>query len=88
MSQVEILDLTKISHTFPVLPMDLIKRDNLVDTLETMFEGEVDVIIVEGLEGIGKTTLLAEFCQRHPYNAFPLFIRPSSKWNYDPGLIK
>jgi len=65
----------------------LVERDNILDTLEMMFE-ETELISVEGDEGIGKTTLLAQFAIRHNTDSISAFIKPSNKWGYDPDIIR
>ena len=88
MSKTEVMDLTTVCQSFPRLVHPQIERDNILDTIDMMFAGEAQVIVVEGPEGIGKTTLLAQFARRHPKNAISLFIKPTSHWAYDPGILK
>jgi ATP/maltotriose-dependent transcriptional regulator MalT len=45
---------------FPEPPDRLIERDNVLDTLERTFEAGSQLVTVEGPEGIGKSTLLAD----------------------------
>lgn len=83
----ELMDLTKVAKTLPSLGKPSIKRENMVMTLIEMLETEAEVVIVEGQDGIGKTTLLAQFFQEKPDHTFGLFIRPSSRWAYDSGML-
>lgn len=82
----EIMDLTKVCSTFPQLGKPNIQRENMIMTIEEMLSNN-DVVIVEGVDGIGKTTLLAQFANQFPEQTFCLFIRPSSRWAYDSGMI-
>jgi hypothetical protein len=82
-----IVDLTKISTDFPELKEPQILRDNLIDTLDDMLES-LDLVIVEGKEGIGKTTLLAQFAKRHESQAISIFISPTSCYTYDLANIR
>jgi hypothetical protein len=58
-SMPEVMDLTLVCHSFPRLPELLIPRDNLLNTVERMFGGEIELVMIEGGEGLGKTTLFA-----------------------------
>jgi len=83
----EVMDLTKIATTFPQLGDKCIRRDNMSMTLVDMLQAEAEVVIVEGPDGIGKTTLLAQFVQEHNQHAFGLFVRSSSRWAYDSAMV-
>ena len=48
--------------TFPPLPDQEIHRDQHLETLIRVFSGPVDLLVLEGAEGTGKTTLLSQFC--------------------------
>jgi thymidylate kinase len=41
--------------------------------MDTMLEGQIQAVVLEGEEGIGKTTLAAQFVESHPNRAFCLF---------------
>lgn len=83
-----IVDLTHISQSFPA-PLDHdVPRENVWNTVDTLFKGGWEVVFIEGSEGIGKTTLLAQLARRHPYNTFSLFIRPVSRFTYDPSNLR
>lgn len=83
----EIMDLTKVASTFPQLNVPNIRRENMVTTIAEMLKSETEVVIVEGPDGIGKTTLLAQFAQEFPHNTFGLFVRSSSRWAYDSTML-
>lgn len=83
----EVVDLTKVSNTFPQLGDRCILRENMSMTLVDMLQAEAEVVIVEGRDGIGKTTLLAQFVQEHNYHAFGIFVRSSSRWAYDSSMV-
>ena len=88
MAKAEIMDLTAACQSFPEIPVPQIRRDNILDTIDMIFEGNTELIVVEGVEGIGKTTLLAQFAMRHPNHALSLFIKPTSRFAYDPGILR
>ena len=87
-SNLEVMNLTLVCQSFPRLREPLIPRDNILDTIERMFEGEIELVAVEGDEGMGKTTLLAQFSWRHPNHIFSVFLRPASKLGYDPTSVR
>lgn len=86
MSVVEIMDLTQVSRNFPAYDTSVIERENIINTLDVIFEG-TDVIILEGLEGIGKTTFLANFARHRPHEVVSLFINSASRWAYHPDFV-
>ena len=74
MSEVEVMDLTVVCRSFPVSPHPEIHREHFLDTIDKIFEGDTILVVVEGVDGIGKTTLLAQYAKRHPNHALSLFI--------------
>ncbi len=84
----QVIDLTTICNSFPEIPNPLIPRDNILSTFDTIFAGDTQLLIVEGEEEVGKTTLLAQFAIKHRFEAFSLFIKPTSKWAYDPESLR
>ncbi|MBI1924586.1 ATP-binding protein [Candidatus Poribacteria bacterium] len=88
MSKVEVMDLTVVCRSFPESPAPEIHREHLLDTIDKIFEGNTHLIVVEGAEGIGKTTLLAQYAKRHPDHVLSLFIKPTSRLAYDPEYLR
>jgi hypothetical protein len=88
MTKGEVMDLTVVCQSFPELPEPLISRENFLDTIDRIFESSGELTVTEGEEGIGKTILLAQFAKRHPDHALSLFIRPTSRWGYDPEILR
>jgi hypothetical protein len=87
-SKLEVMHLTLVCQSFPRLPEPLIPRDNLLNTIERMFAGEIELVMIEGDEGLGKTTLLAQFAWQHPDHTFSVFIKAASKFGYDPATVR
>jgi hypothetical protein len=85
-----IVDTMLFCSSFPEKPPREIARENVLHTFSTIFDGETQMLIVEGpekLEGIGKTTVLAQFARRNHRRTISIFIRPTSWFAYDPGII-
>lgn len=82
------MNLTTICRSFPESPNLEIRREHLLDTIDKIFEGGTHLIVIEGVEGIGKTTLLAQYAKRYPHHALSLFIKPSSRLAYAPEYLK
>ena len=76
----QIIDTTTFCSTFPEVFGAEVWRDNVLHLIDKTFEGETQLLIVEGLptgkrsgrdtiaegrEGIGKTVLLAQFARRN-----------------------
>ena len=88
MSKVEVMDLTVVCRSFPVSPHPEIHREHFLDTIDKIFEGDTLLVVVEGVDGIGKTTFLAQYAKRHPNHALSLFIKPTSRLAYDPEYLR
>ncbi|MBA2679576.1 MAG: ATP-binding protein, partial [Ktedonobacteraceae bacterium] len=88
LSKTDVMNLINACQSFPRLLEPQIERENILEAIDMTFAGEAQVLIIEGPEGIGKTTLLAQFAKKHPNNAISLFIKPTSHWAYDPELLK
>jgi hypothetical protein len=87
MTGFSVIDPQVLHGTFPEPPQPEIRRDNILDTLDRIFEAGTHVVSVEGIEGIGKTTLLAQFALRHLQHCLVLFIRPTSRLAYAPEYL-
>jgi len=75
-------------QSLPPLPESNIPRDNLLDTIERMFRSDINVVVIEGEEGIGKTTLMSQFSNRHGNDSISVFIRPTSRFAYEMSTIR
>jgi len=82
----EVMDLTLISQNFPVVDDRTISRENILDTIRILFS-ENHLVVLEGADGIGKTTLLAQFVKEFSHEAFSLFVSYTSRWAYDPQVL-
>src|SRR4051812_45442952 len=87
MNDIQIVDATTLCQSFPAIKPPVIPRDHILETLEMALGGDLNAISLEGPEGIGKTTTLALFAKRHYNDALSVFIRPSSRWAYDPSVL-
>jgi hypothetical protein len=86
-NQIEIMDTTKICNNFPLQPKQEVIRESFLDTIETLFEKH-SIVFIEGQEGIGKTTLIAQYAKRHPQNTISIFISPATRSSYDLDMIR
>lgn len=73
-------------QTLPPPPANEIIRSNLIDGLLYQID-QNDVLIVNGLPQVGKTTFLAQFHRRHVHNCISIFIRGTSALGYDYEFI-
>lgn len=87
MASFEVMDLVAACQSFPLVPQAEVKRDNLIETLETMLEGDCKVVFIEGREGIGKTALASQFSRQHNHRSFSLFVNGASRWTRDCGVL-
>ena len=74
--------------TFPEYPHNEVLRENLLETFERMFAGDKHVVAVDGPEGIGKTTLLAQFSRINTPFVLCHFVRADNRLTYDPVYFK
>ncbi len=80
------LDLTSAAGTFPCLNEPIVDRSNFIATVERLFEA-TSVVVVEGSEGDGRTTFLAQFAQATRDAAVSVFLSPFSHWSYRPEFV-
>lgn len=73
---------------FPELPLNLIERPHLLQTIVEVLNGETPVLFLEGSEGDGATTTLAQFCCAYPSQSFSLFIKPASRFAYSLEYLR
>jgi hypothetical protein len=88
MTQAVILTPISVCQTWPATPDVTIKRENILDAIETQLGGDTHILVVEGPEEAGKTTSLAQFAKRHEDRCLALFVSPSSRWAYDPNQMR
>jgi hypothetical protein len=85
----QIDDLTTRCLTFPVLHEPTIERENILGQIDRWFlNDKVQLVTFDGEEGMGKTTLLAQFCLRHPKHCLSLFIGPSGSHASSPEYLR
>ena len=88
MNKPTIINLPVLSASFPILEEPQVPRENLLDTIERIFFANIDLVILEGEDGAGKTNLLAQFATRHPDNTVSIFLASASRWALDPGIVR
>lgn len=84
----QIMDIVATCGSFPESPKLEIPRDSSIDAIEDMFKNGVQVVVVEGEDGVGKTTLLSQFARRYPNHTFSLFIISTSQLGYHPDTLR
>jgi hypothetical protein len=55
--------------------------------IKSMLDGPTDIVVVEGGEGFGKTTLVAEFARSEPNRTFSLFVTDLSTLARSPEYL-
>lgn len=83
----ELVDTTSICSTFPERPDPEVSRENMITTLGGLLKSATEVIVVEGEEGIGKTTLLSQFARTHNHETFGAFVTDSSRYAWDSTML-
>ncbi|MBZ5562259.1 MAG: hypothetical protein LAP13_07540 [Acidobacteriia bacterium] len=82
-----VVDTTSICANFPLCEGKQIQRDNFIYTFEQILSTQIQVLILEGREDIGKTTVLAQFAKRHGNEAVSVFMRAANRFSYDPAVL-
>ena len=62
-------------------------RGNLITTINSLF-AKYDIVLLEGEDGIGRTTIARDFVESHKSRVISAFIRPATRWGYDPGALQ
>jgi len=83
-----ISNVIDISQTIPKLIEDPIPRNNLIQTIDMLFNKGIDVVALEGDEGCGKTVTLRQFCEKYPNNTISLFVGNTNSLSYDPANMR
>lgn len=78
----EIVENWNFGLDFPELPANLIERPHLLRTMVEALSSEAPILFLEGDEGDGATTTLAQFCHSYSHQTFSLFIKPASRITY------
>lgn len=83
-----IVDITDVCASVPFLPPNLVSRENILNSIERIFDQGLEIVCVEGDENYGKTTLLFLVAKRYPNRSAYLYIRPVSSYAYHPTAIR
>jgi len=83
-----VYDVSRVCTAFPDLPSPVVQRENLLDTIDYQFNSGAGIVVVEGPEGSGRTTLVTQFALRHPQRTVGLFLRGTAKWAYDLSVLQ
>ncbi len=83
-----VIDLPTLSANLPPAPAPELARENVVNSLGSLLNEGVYVAAVEGPEGVGKTTVLAQFVRRHANNAVSVFVSSANRLSFDADLIR
>lgn len=61
-----------LCNTYPTLPEKVLSRDKYINLIDNQFENH-KILCIEGQEGVGITTLIALFAQRHAESCVSYF---------------
>jgi hypothetical protein len=85
---VELTDAQSFSPGFPKAVRHEVLREHLLLTVEKMLLGGLSAVLIEGEEGLGATTLLAQFSRLHFDKTVSCFISVGSRFAYEPSFIR
>ncbi len=83
-----VVDLPALSANFPPTPAPELTRDNVVNSVRSLLNDSVYVAAIEGPEGAGKTTVLAQFVRRNPNTTISAFVTAANRLSFDADLIR
>ncbi|MEO8597758.1 MAG: hypothetical protein ABI759_30840 [Candidatus Solibacter sp.] len=83
-----LIDLPNLSANFPPRPQPELLRSNVANTLQGLVKEGVYAASVEGPDGMGKTTVLAQFARRFSSSAISVFVSASNRLSFDIDLIR
>jgi AAA domain len=78
------INLTKYCESIEPIVEPVIPRDNLIELMVSMLDGGSQVLLLDGPEGIGKTSLLVQFANKYSDRSICSFIKPTCRWTYKP----
>ncbi len=82
-----IAGLSQICRNFPVAPLVRIERESQLDAIESALKGNLQVIFLDGEDGIGKTTILGQLMERRPDTTVGIFIAPVGRVSYSKEFL-
>lgn len=83
----DVLTLASLSTSLPAKPSRRVERDNLLQGIDSGVSSGRQLIVIQGEEGTGKTTLLADYVRLHSENTISVFISSSDRLSYHPDTI-
>ena len=86
--QLELVENWNFSRNFPILDGCIVDRPNFLETIVDILTDDNPIVFLEGDEGDGASTTLAQFCKKYPDQTFSLFIKPASKFAYSIDYLR
>jgi hypothetical protein len=89
-SNVDIVSSTTFSFSHPGVPVNEVRHDNYLKTIAKTLtaSNKIHVVAVEGVEGIGKTTLLGQFSRWKSDSCISVFIEQDDRTTYDTDAMR
>ncbi len=82
----EVASTVTFSRAFPHVADNEIFRENIINTIKTL-AASVHVVVVEGPEGVGKTTLLSQIARRYADRSASVFLSDDDRASFDRETI-
>lgn len=82
-----IMDLTKISSSFPINIDHIVKRENIIEMIEEEFNFS-NILLLNADSESGKTVMMKEYCEKHSMSSISVFFDFNSSFGYDSENIK
>jgi hypothetical protein len=75
-----------VSTTLPDTPPGFVPRENVNMTIDTMLQGEAHAVVLQGRDGVGKTTILNSYVRSRSSSSICLFLKPL-RLSYEPSGV-
>ncbi|HEY3268516.1 MAG TPA: ATP-binding protein [Armatimonadota bacterium] len=79
----QIMSTEDLCQSFPTRSQHAVDRDNKLFEIEALLESGYELVLLEGAEGIGKTTVIAQYVSKHSSSTISFFARGASQYGWD-----
>lgn len=83
-----VADLLDVIPDLPIRTKDEVERDAQIAAIISYFDEGIKMVLVDGPEGVGKTTMLAQFCRQNPNSCISLFLGNGSSYALEIGNVR
>lgn len=87
-TEAKLISLRDYSITYKlIIDEKIIDRNHLLDEIEEIASNDIKLILIDGSQGIGKTSILLQFATRHHNDCFTYFINPACRFTVKQDFL-